>query len=364
MKIGILASGSGTNLQAIIDACKTGELRAEVSVIISNNSSSGALERGRQHGISTMHLSLVTHRNPLDLDRAMHDALRSHGVDYVLLAGYMKKLGGRTLSAFENRILNIHPALLPSFGGKGMFGIRVHEAVLKAGARMSGATVHLVTERYDEGPILNQRSVSVIESDSAALLQKRVLAVEHALFVETIQNLQSGRTAIFDAFGPAIVRPISEQWEIDDAVKAIRHSFKPVARRFGLTLQNCPTHPSFIEKDRLTETAGRDGRLFSCYVDNHVIGFYSLKRSRKNAGIFFLERLCVSPANQKRGIGATLLSHSCAQAAGLGAQKLSLGLIDAHTELKEWYGRRGFMQTEIREFAHLPFTVCFMEKSL
>ena len=362
LKLGVLASGSGTNLQAIIDACRDGALNAQVSIIVSNNSKSGALERGRRHRIPTVHLSSTTHRNPQQLDGAMYEALSGHGTDIVLLAGYMKKLGSQTLSGFKNRILNIHPALLPDFGGRGMYGMYVHEAVLAAGSKKSGVTIHLVDERYDKGPILSQRSVPVLDSDTADTLQKRVLAIEHTLYVETLQNLQNKKITIVDELGPLIIRPISEDWEVGRAVDVIRRAFKPVAHRYNLTRENCPTHPSFIELGRLLKTMEVGGRLFSCFERNTQIGFCALEKSRDDAGIYYLERLCVLPEYCGRGIGSTLIDYCCEQARLLGAGKISIGIIDAHKELKAWYLRRGFRQTGTRSFKHLPFTVRFMER--
>ena len=134
MRIGVLASHGGSVLQAIIDSCSSGELQAEVVVVVSNNSQAGALERARRHDIKPVHLSNQTHPDPAALDSAIASELQNAGVDWVVLAGYMKKLGPKTLEIFRDRILNTHPALLPKFGGAGFFGRRVHKAVLDARA--------------------------------------------------------------------------------------------------------------------------------------------------------------------------------------------------------------------------------------
>ena len=196
IRIGALASGGGTNLQAIIDRSEAGTLAAQVVLVISNNSDSGAMERARRHGIPALHLSRITHPEPDALDAAMCDALVRHGVELVVLAGYMRPVGRRVLKAFSDRILNIHPALLPKFGGKGMYGIHVHEAVLAAGEKQTGVTVHLVTPEYDAGPTLAQRTVPVEPGDTPETLQKRVLAVEHVLYAEVIQAIAEGRLKI------------------------------------------------------------------------------------------------------------------------------------------------------------------------
>jgi phosphoribosylglycinamide formyltransferase 1 len=192
LELGLLASHGGTNMQAIIDACRAGRLQAEPRVVISNNSDSGALERARREGIPACHLSLHTHPDPAALDAAMLEVLRRHQVDVICLAGYMRKLGPRTLAAYRNRVLNIHPALLPRFGGKGFYGERVHEAVLAAGERESGPTVHLVDEHYDHGPIVAQTRVPVLPDDTAETLAARVLAQEHHIYADTLQRIATG----------------------------------------------------------------------------------------------------------------------------------------------------------------------------
>ena len=139
MRLGFLASHNGSNMQAIIEACKTGALQATPVVVISNNADSGALARAKRESIPHYHLSLKTHPTPELLDQAIFDTLIAHHVDIVILAGYMKKLGVKTLARFDGAILNIHPALLPKFGGQGMYGIHVHEAVLAAGEMKPGS---------------------------------------------------------------------------------------------------------------------------------------------------------------------------------------------------------------------------------
>ena len=192
LRLGFLASHGGSNMQAIIDACKEGRLQAEPCVVISNNSRSGAMERARREGIPAHHLSSRTHPDPEALDEAILAVLRRHEVEIVCLAGYMKKLGPKTLKAYRNRILNIHPALLPKFGGEGFYGERVHRAVLAAGEKESGPTVHLVDEYYDHGPILAQRRVPVLPDDTPETLAARVLEQEHLIYAETLQRIAAG----------------------------------------------------------------------------------------------------------------------------------------------------------------------------
>ena len=192
LRIGVLASGAGTTLQAVIDACAAGKLPAVVAVVIGNNSGAGAFERARRHGIADVHLSAVTHPDARALDAAVRDTLRAHCVDLVLLAGYMKKLGPATLEAFPGRIVNTHPALLPKHGGKGLYGSRVHAAVLASGARTTGVSVHVVDADYDTGRVLAQREVPVEPGDDVATLTMRVQAVEREFLVEVLQRIAVG----------------------------------------------------------------------------------------------------------------------------------------------------------------------------
>ena len=193
LKIGVLASHGGSNMQAIIDQIETGSLDAAIEIVISNNSTSGAIERAKRHGLPWAHLSGKTHPDPDALDRAILERLREGGVELVVLAGYMKKIGVRTLAAYPGRMLNIHPALLPRHGGRGMYGIHPHEAVLAAGDTESGASVHVVTADYDQGPVVRQRRVPVRPEDTPQTLQQRVLAEEHRIYSEVIADIVDGR---------------------------------------------------------------------------------------------------------------------------------------------------------------------------
>ena len=191
LKLGALASGGGTNLQAIIDACKRGDLDAEVCVVISNNSGSRALQRARSEGIPGYHLSSITHPNSLDAE--IGRTLQKHCVDLVLLTGYMRLLGPITLARYHNRVLNSHPALLPKFGGKGMYGSHVHQAVLEAGEEVTGVTIHYVDEQYDHGETLAQCEVPVLSRDTLETLEERVKERERRFWIETLGKLTSMR---------------------------------------------------------------------------------------------------------------------------------------------------------------------------
>ena len=186
VRLAVLASHEGTTLQALIDACAVGHLPAELVAVISNNSGSGALRRAAAANIPTHHISGKTHANE---DLAVLTACQQARADWVLLLGYMKKLGEQTLTTYKGRIINTHPALLPKFGGKGYFGSRVHQAVIAAGETESGATVHLVDYDYDTGPILAQTTVQVMTDDTPETLETRVKAAEQALLVKTVSEL-------------------------------------------------------------------------------------------------------------------------------------------------------------------------------
>ena len=161
-------------------------------MVISNNGEAGALARAGRESIPHYHLSAKTHPSPDALDQAILDALLAHAVDIVILAGYMKKLGDRTLARYDGAVLNIHPALLPKFGGQGMYGIRVHEAVLAAGETESGVTIHLVAGEYDSGTVIAQATVPVLPGDSPQSLAERVLKLEHATFPQVLRKIALG----------------------------------------------------------------------------------------------------------------------------------------------------------------------------
>ena len=192
LRLGFLASHEGTNVQAIIYACKDGRLDARPCVVISNNARARVLSRARREGVPWRHLSTRTHPDPAELDKAIRDTLQAHQVNLVVLAGYMKKLGPLTLDYYHARILNTHPALLPKFGGKGMYGRHVHEAVLAAGEKVTGVTIHLVDEEYDTGKILAQSEVPVVDGDTPDTLSERVRSRERELYVETLRRISSG----------------------------------------------------------------------------------------------------------------------------------------------------------------------------
>lgn len=188
-RLAVFCSGTGSNFTALHRAIADRGLRAEFVLCISNRSQCGAMEFARAEGIETLHISEKQFDSQEAFAGAMLGALRSRGVETVLLAGYMRKIPEAVTRAYTGRILNIHPALLPKFGGEGMYGIHVHTAVLAAGEKESGATVHFVDEEYDRGEILLQGRVPVMETDTPESLALRVLECEHRLYPDALEKL-------------------------------------------------------------------------------------------------------------------------------------------------------------------------------
>jgi phosphoribosylglycinamide formyltransferase-1 len=195
IRIGVLASGGGTNLQSIIDACERGEIDGDVAVVISNVADSFALERARKHRIdaySFPHQGVSREQHEADVI----ECLEQHKVNLVCLAGYLRMLTPVFINKYAGRLMNTHPALLPAFGGKGMHGLKVHQSVLDYGCKVSGCTIHFVTLEVDGGPIIMQKSVPVQEGDTPEILQERVLKEEHKLFPRAIQLFAQGKLKI------------------------------------------------------------------------------------------------------------------------------------------------------------------------
>lgn len=190
-RLGVLISGNGTNLQAIIDRCETGELNAEVVCVISNKAAAFGLERARKHGIAALHLDHKSFANRNEYDAALVNCLREYKVDLVVLAGFMRIVTPVLLDAFPNRVMNIHPALLPSFAG-----LDAQKQALEYGAKVSGCTVHFVDAGMDTGPIILQATVPVMEDDSEETLSQRIHLEEHKLYPAAIQLFATGRLKV------------------------------------------------------------------------------------------------------------------------------------------------------------------------
>lgn len=176
VKIGVLVSGGGTNLQALLDAQKRGEIPdGEISLVIASRKKAYALERAREAGVPALALPRRDYEKTADYDAALLTALQEAGVELVVLAGFLCVLGEKMLKGYAGRIVNVHPSLIPAFCGDGFYGLHVHEAALRRGVKVTGATVHLVNEVTDGGPILLQKAVEVLEGDTPESLQKRVM---------------------------------------------------------------------------------------------------------------------------------------------------------------------------------------------
>lgn len=196
LKLGFLASHAGSSMRAIVQAIDDGALAAMACLVISNNGDSAALAWAAERGLPARHISARTAGSGEAADQAIADALSAAGVTLLVLSGYLRPVGPRTLARYAGRILNIHPALLPAYGGQGMFGRRVHEAVIAAGDAWTGATVHLVDGEYDHGRVISQRRVPVEPGDTPDTLAERVMAVEPDLFVETLQAIAAGGSVL------------------------------------------------------------------------------------------------------------------------------------------------------------------------
>lgn len=198
MKIGFLASHNGSSMRAIVAAIDAGRLVAQPVLVVSNNAEASALAFARARGMPARHISR-TALGERDPDPAIASALGEAGAELVVLSGYMRKLGPKTLARFRGRILNIHPALLPKYGGQGLYGRRVHDAVIAAGETTSGISIHLVDDEYDHGPVLARLEVPVAPADTAETLERRIQAAEPAFYVETVRRIVEGSLALPDS---------------------------------------------------------------------------------------------------------------------------------------------------------------------
>jgi phosphoribosylglycinamide formyltransferase-1 len=191
-KIAVFISGGGTNLQSLIDATKSGRLSGEIVLVISSKDNAYGLERAKNEEIATLVYKVKNYASREEAEKDLLEVLAEYEVEYIALAGYLKLLPSPVVRKYRNRIANIHPALLPKFGGKGMYGHRVHEAVLAAGEKESGATVHIVDEIYDHGQIIVQEKVPVLPDDTPDTLAARVLKVEHRIYPQALEKLIKG----------------------------------------------------------------------------------------------------------------------------------------------------------------------------
>ncbi len=197
LNIAVFASGRGTNFEAILRAIETGKLHnLSIAAVISNNPDAPVLTIAREHNIPVYHLSQKQFPSEEKFDEAVLDVFDRYSVNFIVLAGYMKKLSTNLVRRFRNRMLNIHPALLPKFGGKGMYGMHVHEAVINSGERISGVTIHIVDEEYDHGPIVKQRTIAVDKDETPETLAMKIHGIEHQLYPEVLQLFADDRVRV------------------------------------------------------------------------------------------------------------------------------------------------------------------------
>jgi phosphoribosylglycinamide formyltransferase-1 len=194
LKLGFLASGNGSSAEAIVAAAAEGRLEAEARILVSNRRDCAAFAWAAERGLA--YACIPTAADPAAADARLETALAEHGVELVILSGYLRRLGPRVLARYANRILNIHPGPLPQFGGEGMYGLRVHQAVIEAGAAESAVVVHAVDEIYDHGPELARQAVPVLADDTPGALEARVKAREPGFFVATLQRIAAGELAL------------------------------------------------------------------------------------------------------------------------------------------------------------------------
>lgn len=192
----VFASGGGSNFQSLIDKKKEGKLSVDLSVLIVNNSRAGAVKRAEDNNIPVLHCAPSHFETEAAYTRQLAEHLKKFDIGYIALAGYMKKLPSEIVTRFRNRIMNIHPGLLPAFGGKGMYGSRVHKAVLEFGAKISGITIHFVDEEYDHGPVIFQDTVPVKDDDTPDTLAARVLRLEHASYWKVVDAVCNERVKV------------------------------------------------------------------------------------------------------------------------------------------------------------------------
>jgi phosphoribosylglycinamide formyltransferase-1 len=190
LKLGFLASGAGSSARAVVAAIRSGDLAAEARLLVSNNRGAEALAFAAAQGVPALYIP--TQADPAAADAKLAEEMASHGVEVIVLSGYLRQLGPATLGHYAGRVLNIHPGPLPQFGGHGMYGRRVHEAVLASGVTESGIVIHLVDAEYDRGPVVARRSVPVERGDTPETLESRVRALEPGFFVETLQWIAEG----------------------------------------------------------------------------------------------------------------------------------------------------------------------------
>ena len=195
MNICVFASGEGSNFNSIVEAVKNGYLTSRVTLLITNNSGCGAVRIAEKNKIETVHISrkIFPALSRTEYSEKFLTAIKKNNVDFIVLAGYMKLIDPAVLKKYKDKIINIHPALLPSFGGKGMFGLNVHRAVISSGVKVSGLTIHFIDDKYDEGKIIFQKCCEVTSEDNEFTLQKKIQKLEHEYYPKVIKLIEDNK---------------------------------------------------------------------------------------------------------------------------------------------------------------------------
>ncbi len=196
MRCAVFASGTGSNFKTLLERKSSGELHADFVLMVGNNSKAAAFQHAQDHNIPTLHCAPSHFQSEGEYSEYLLSQLQKYSAEMIVLAGYMKKLPGKIVARYHGRIINIHPSLLPAFGGKGMYGSNVHKAALEYGVKLTGVTVHFVDDEYDHGPIIVQQCLAVQDNDTPETLAQRVLALEHATYWRALEAICCGKLVL------------------------------------------------------------------------------------------------------------------------------------------------------------------------
>lgn len=364
MRVAIIASGEGTTLQSIIDAVEAKRLAAVVGLVICNNRDAGALARADAAGIPRMHLSGLTHPDPTQLDDTMCAALLDHRIDVVVLAGYMKRVGSRTLSSFFGRILNTHPSLLPRHGGRGMYGRRVHEAVLASGDLETGVSVHIVDGEYDTGPVIAQIRMPVPAQTTVEALERAVQELERQILCNTLQEISVGHIALGSDMSidtdPELQEAASPQTVVvrsSSRWPAMASACDSVDHPGWLTLRqqlwpHCSREEHLAEMSTFLEFPERFGQFVQCDGSGKPLGFVEVAvrtdyvNGTDSSPVAFLEGIFVVPKARRKGAARALVAAASSWARARGCLELASDADLGNTESHAMHAALGFEETE------------------
>lgn len=339
----VLASGEGETLQALIAACASATRRACVALLVTNRGAAGAVARAQSHGIAVAHISEHTHPDDDARDAAIERALTDAQVDFVVLAGYLKQLGPRVLAHFAGRIINTHPALLPRFGGAGMYGRNVHAAVVASGAALSGASIHYVTRDYDTGPVIAQRELAIAPGETAQTLEIRVKTLEQALLIAVLDELFTRAVPrLAHLGGPVgyVIQPAGPRHLT--AIPAIEAAAATVFSSDDLPASAAADTTPLAE----LEAACHAGRVLVALTRDDVPVGYA--RTGEVDGEAHLQEIDVHPTHARRGIGAALVRNVLERARTAHAPTMTLTTFAHVAWNAPFYERWGFRRLDER----------------